>query len=342
MNFDTQLYGLRLRSNCKLPGLVETSDVGPVDVRIDFSYGPLSNVPAVDAVKWRSQPIIETACGFHRVFAGTSREGRFWRLWYGCETRCQSVEFVIHPNGRQVWAFRQFWGDQHVPISIEDSTTVFLGAVMGMVLRLRGMICLHASVAAVGSRAVVILGSKGAGKSSMAATLAERGHAVLSDDVAVITKSSGSYAVHAGYPRLRLWPATLRALNVDLDLTPVLSTFDKRYLELNEENGDDRWRFQSEPLPLGTIYLLKRDDALDGPEIELVPAAERLATLIEHTSVRFMPLEAAQRKQEFAEFGRLAMAVPFFRIHRPDGVNHLTAQCEAITNIALKFAVNAA
>ena len=341
MNFDTQLYGLRLRSNCRLPGLIEASDVGPVDVRIDFSSGSLSNVPALDAVEWHSQPIIETACGFHRVFAGTSGEGRFWRLWYGCETLCQSVEFVIHPNGRQVWAFRQFWGDQRVKISIEDSTTVFLGAVMAMVLRLRGMICLHASIAAVGSRAVVILGDKGAGKSSMAAALAERGHTVLSDDVAVVTKSSSSYIAHAGSPRLRLWPATLRALKVDRDLALVLPTLDKRYLELNDVNGDEEWRFQSKPLRLGTIYVLQRDGDLDGPEIEPVPAAERLATLIEQTSVRFLPLDDYQRRQEFAEFSRLAVAVPFYRIRRPDGLNHLPAQCEAITNTALKFAVTA-
>jgi len=342
MNFDTQLYGLRLRSNCRLPGLVEASDVGPVDVRIDFSDGPLSTVTAVDAVEWRSQPIIETTCGFHRVFAGTSGEGRFWRLWYGCETLCQSVEFVIHPNGRQVWAFRQSWGDQRATISIQDSTSVFLGAVLGVVLRLRGMICLHASVVAVGSRAVVILGNKGEGKSSMAAALAERGHAVLSDDVAVVTKSSGNYVAHAGYPRLRLWPKTLRALKVDLDLAPVLTTLDKRYLELNDESGDERWRFQSEPLPLGTIYLLKRDDDVKRPAIEPIPAADRLATLIEQTSVRFMPLEDGQRRQEFTEFSRLAMAVPFFRIRCPEGLNHLPAQCEAITDTALKFAVNAA
>jgi hypothetical protein len=339
MNFDTQLYGLRLRSNCRLPGLIEASDVGPVDVRIDFSSGPLTNVPAVDAVDWHSQPIIETACGFHRVFSGTSGEGRFWRLWYGCETLCQSVEFVIHPNGRQVWAFRQSWGDQRVKISIEDSTTVFLGAVMAMVLRLRGMICLHASIVAVGSRAVVILGDKGAGKSSMAAALAERGHTVLSDDVAVVTKSSSSYMAHAGSPRLRLWPATLRALKVDRDLALVLPTLVKRYLELNDVNGDEEWRFQSEPLRLGTIYVLQRDGNLDGPEIEPVPAAERLATLIEQTSVRFLPLETAQRKQEFAEYSRLATAVPFFRIRRPDGLNHLPAQCEAITGTAVEFAV---
>ena len=342
MSFETRLWGLRLRSNLPLSGLIEASDADSADVTVNFYDGPLTNTPEVAAVDWHAQPLLETAYGAHRVFVGAGRAGRFWRLWYGSKSRCQSVEFVIDPKGCRIWVFRQSWGSQRELIKLQDVTTLLLGSPLGMLLRLRGIICLHGSVVAVGSRAVVILGNKGMGKSSMAAALAERGHAILSDDIAAITKSDGSYMVHPGYPRLRLWPETLHALKIDAEFTPVLPDLDKGYVDLNAQEAKTTRRFQSRPMPVGAIFLLTYDAGLNAPAIEPVAAADRLATLLDQTSVRFLPLDEAQRAQEFAQLSGLAIAVKFLRMKRPDGLDHLPAQCEAIANTVNKFAVTAA
>ena len=58
---------------------------------------------------------------------------------------------------------------------MERVTAVVVGSVMGCALRLQGIPCLHSSVIAVDNRAIAIIGAKGAGKSTTAAALAQRG-----------------------------------------------------------------------------------------------------------------------------------------------------------------------
>src|SRR5439155_24208272 len=76
------------------------------------------------------------------------------------------TEFIIDRKGTEVWCV---WPDT---LTLEDAVVYLLGPVLGFVLRLRGITCLHASAISVGDRAVVLLGPAGAGKSTTAAAFA--------------------------------------------------------------------------------------------------------------------------------------------------------------------------
>ncbi|MGE0448392.1 MAG: hypothetical protein AB7Q29_02300 [Vicinamibacterales bacterium] len=96
-----------------------------------------------------------------------------------------------------------------------DPYEFLLGFTMGFVLRLRGVLCLHAA-AVVGPRggALAVAGVPGVGKSTVVAALASRGYAVLTDDVAAVTpRQDGTFELHPGPARLRPRRAGLAGLS---------------------------------------------------------------------------------------------------------------------------------
>ena len=128
--------------------------------------------------------------------------GAYFRFWYGDDR----IEFLIDRSGSQVWVN---WPES---CPLEDAATYLLGPIFGFVLRLRGVVSLHASAVAVADRAVVLVGPCGAGKSTTAAALARLGFPVLSDNIVALEERGGSLIVHPGNARLSLWPDSVRTL----------------------------------------------------------------------------------------------------------------------------------
>lgn len=78
-------------------------------------------------------------------------------------------------------------------------------------------------------RAVAILGEKGAGKSTLAAALARRGHRVISDDIVALVETDQRPHVLVGQRTLKVHPEVLRSLGVDPETTlPVHPALAKR------------------------------------------------------------------------------------------------------------------
>src|SRR5208337_3198059 len=71
--------------------------------------------------------------------------------------------------------------------ALDDVPIFILGTVFGILLHQRGRITLHASAVRVNGGAVLFCGSSGAGKSTMAAALAQRGYPVASDDICPVS-----------------------------------------------------------------------------------------------------------------------------------------------------------
>src|SRR5262249_29058989 len=116
------------------------------------------------------------------------------------------AEFFISTTGRHVWAS---WP---ASFSIDDLLPYIRGPVFGAILRLRHVVSLHASAVAVDGRAIALIGPPGAGKSTTAAALAERGVAVLSDDIVPLKECDGVFWAQPGYPNVCLWPASVDGL----------------------------------------------------------------------------------------------------------------------------------
>jgi len=247
---------------------------------------------------------------------GRFQRGEYFGFLYGDGTR-----FAVERRGREVSAD---WPESQ---TLEDGCTYLLGPVLGFVLRLRGIVCLHASAVAIGDRAIALMGLPGAGKSTTAAAFARSGFPVLSDDVAALTEKGSQIAVESGYPRVNLWPDSVRALFGSENALPrITPNWDKRYLTLGE-NGHG---FASSPLPLEAIYILdSRDENLAAPIIEELSGKEAFMALAANTYVNYL-LDQDMLRTEFDVLGRLVSSIPIRRVRPPAGSSAIFSLCEAI------------
>lgn len=91
--------------------------------------------------------------------------------------------------------------------NVGDDLVAFplLGPVLAVLLHQRGLFILHASSIGIKGRGLCLLGDKGAGKSTTAASLVAAGHTLLTDDiVAIDCDAGGDFYVLAGFPQIKL------------------------------------------------------------------------------------------------------------------------------------------
>ena len=231
------------------------------------------------------------------------------------------TEFVVDRAGTEVWAR---WTED---LSLEDTATYLLGPILGFLLRLRGLICLHASAVVVGGSVIGLLGPAGAGKSTTAASFADLGYSVASDDVLALIDRGDHFLVQPAYPRIRLWPESVSALYGAADRLPLLTpTWEKRYLDLTAEG----YSFQREPLPLAGIYWLgeRRDDA-SAPSVEPTPASAGMVALVGNSYGNYM-LDREMRSREFEVLTRLLTHIPLRRVMPHADIKRLPELCRLI------------
>jgi len=202
------------------------------------------------------------------------------------------------------------------PSPLEDIATFLLGPVLGLVLRLRGVTCLHASAVALEGRAIAFMGVPGAGKSTTAALFTQKGHSVLSDDIAALVERERAFCVLPAYPYLNLWPEALEMLaHSECSSRSVSAAVDKVQVPLD---GNDS-KFQREALPLAAIYVLSERSADPrAPFIEVLPPQTALMNLVANTYGNTI-LDSTMRAQEFRVLGQIAESLPIRRLVASDG-----------------------
>jgi hypothetical protein len=315
--FLSSAFGLRVWSNQQIPGLPPLSGVASIDVRVWLGEMPTLSVNGSNSA---SQTFY--ADGSHSP--GAEPVLRVWKVAEGKYFRFQykdGTEFLIEKTGSQVW------GTWPEPWTVEDTALYLLGPVFGFLLRLRGVVCLHASAIAVDGRAVVLQGPSTAGKSTTAAAFARLGLPVLSDDIVAIGERQGGFVVHPGNPRLRLRPDSVRALFGRPDALPRLTpNWDKCYLDLAAPRSESELR----SLPLGAVYMLSgRQDNETAPCISGVAAGEGLIELIANTYANNL-LDPGMRANEFRLLSRFMASVPLRRVVPHTDPASLSRLCEVI------------
>ncbi len=325
--FDYKLYGLRLRANWPLPGLLPALGTGPGDVFLDLGQRRPS-VLLPDEIGWvyAMEPGAPGGPGF-RQDTVLGPEGTYLRQQY-TDGR-DRAEFVIDPTGSRIWVD---WTDAVV---LEEITALLVGSVLGSVLLLRGVTCLHASAVGIGPWAIALVGSSGAGKSTTTAGLIRMGCCPLTDDLVALEErgedaASKTYLVQPGYPGLRLLPDATEVLCGSCDaLRPIWRQSGdppvKRYLDLL--HGDAT---PPEYVPvLAAIYLLGPRTAVARPSILPLTGGAGLMSLLPHTHVQPSPGKTGHARR-VAWLGRLTATVPVRHVSRPDGLANLTTICSAI------------
>lgn len=230
----------------------------------------------------------------------------------------EDIEFLVDAPGLLV---RGRWPAQ---FSLDYVAPLILGPLMGYLLRLHGITTLHASVVEIDGRAVAITGHGGAGKSTAAAAFAKKRVPVLSDDLAPMQIPGGEVEVSPGYPRICLWPESVRMLFGREDALPLLTEgWEKRYLDLT----GDGYCFGRQAIPLARIYWLSERTGDPGsPVVQPLSPQQALTGLIANTYAAWFG-GRGQAVSDLRTYSRLVSTVPVKRI-APGGA--VDALCESI------------
>jgi hypothetical protein len=313
------IYGIALVSDYSVPGLSEDAPrPGEPHITLNFGSQPDWAAQALRLPASKCYPLAsESVEPYDPALTITSfAHRRYFQLAYA-----DGAAFFVDAHQNRIWAC--------CPASLtkEDHCTYLVGPVMGFILRLRGTLCLHASSTSIAGQTVALCGASAAGKSTTGAALALRGIPVLTEDVTPIKELSSSFIVEPGYPRICLWPDSVKQLLGSADALPLLTpNWDKRYLPLDGV----RATFESEPKPLGAIYLLSaRTNDSDAPRIEDMPPRDALLGLVQNTYMNWL-IDHNQRAAEFDFLAKLADRVPIRRLTPHADPARLPALCDLI------------
>ncbi len=221
-------YCLGVVSSIPLPGYLETDECR-ADIKItrifsaNPSGGPLSKVVAE-----------KTATG-----------GFLFKCPYG------GLEYEVL-GGREITIiFRE-------NSSVELERLALHGFALAAILHQRGFLILHASSVEISGRAVVFLGEKTHGKSTLVAHLVAEGHRLLSDDVTALLVGSDRISVLPGMPCIKLWPDSMLSIGLNPEDYPRV------YSAASKRNYFVPGRFCNEERELDTVFMLNsHQDRID-------------------------------------------------------------------------------
>ena len=285
MSWHSIIYGLHVCANLTIPGISQQKTAREDTIDINLIWGEFPSWLQKLCQQSRDEYFVSswlTETGKPHLSIFELAEGKFYFFQYP-----ETVKFVVSSDAKAVW------GNWQDTCSLEFASLIFLGPIMGFLLRLRGTTCLHASCLVVNNSAIAIIGPSGAGKSTTVAAFAAKGYPILSDDVVPLMKREKQYCAIPGYPRLRLWPESAVRICGEEKVLPCLApNYDKRYLTLPKDT------FCHEPYPLQAIYLL--DYQSETKELAMIDdgSAQNFIQLVANT-YRPELLNPIMRKQEF-------------------------------------------
>lgn len=318
-----EAFGLSIASNAPIPGLRSTADADAPDLYVSMGDDSPGEGPIPESVSYLSPS---------RDDSGTPLLTLWTRSTGGHRLRyCDGAEYTVDRSASRVHVR---W---EAPLSSADAAIYLMGPVLGFVMRLRGIIPLHASAVAVGGRAVVFAGDPGMGKSTTAVAFASLGYPVLSDDVVPLVLTEDGAHAYPSHPRLTIWPESVEGLFGSAAALPALTaTYDKRYLDLVGQ-----FRFQSTPLPIEVIYVLNgRAPAPAPPAVRALKPQAALMALVGHTYGNYL-LDGPMRAAEFNCLSHVVQRIPVRELTLAADLSDLPRACEELVTKGPKEAAAA-
>ncbi len=306
--------GLGLQCNVAVSTLKGLPAPAHIDVRVTFGSLPADVDPAYEVSDFFIDAELDRR-GEPAMRVARLMDDRYYRLAFS-----EGVTVWVDARGERVWAT---WSGA----STEDDAASYLaGSVLGFVLRLRGVTCMHGSAVAIAGRAVAVVGPSGSGKSSTAAGFARMGYAVLTDDLIALRETHEGFAIEPALPRVHLWPHSASSIVDSWDRLPRIAPgWDKRRLDLATHG----FRVQRAPLALGAIYFLGDRVAAATPHIEPARAADALIDLVSDSHAAEF-VGKPQRAEEFDALARMLRTVPARRVTPCEDLARVPELCAAI------------
>jgi predicted kinase len=214
------------------------------------------------------------------------------------------ARFLIEPPGEILVSPESERNTADIPIFL-------VGTVFGILLHLRDQVVLHASAVRVGDRAVLFCGAAGAGKSTLAAALGQRGHLLVTDDFcAIATNGSGAPTIYPDGRQLKLWAQAIDHLGIDtLRGQRVRESLEKFYVEPAQAF--------SEPLVVGAVYALLEARAPRPPNIDKANVVDATLLLRRHAYRPLLVSTLGQQDSYFRAASMIAANAGVFYLARP-------------------------
>lgn len=318
-----EVFGLRIQSNQIIPEFARLADASSADVQVSLSCFPEHldrALPPIEQAMYVSDDAGENGEPSSRVWS--VRNGEYFRLLYSDGTDC-----VVDRAGTRIWIW---WPES---LSLVDVVPYLQGQLMGLVLRLRGITCLHASSILIGDQAIAVTGPAGSGKSTMAAAFLSLGYPVLADDVTPVIEKAGKFFAQPAHPRIWLCPEMVETLYGTRDALPQYApTWEKRYINMNATGPG----MPVGPKPLAGIFVLSsRANEPHRPVITAAAPRETLLHLLCNTYINHL-LDPEMRSREFTLLSRLLETVPVVLIHPHEDASRIPLLCQTILDEAAR------
>jgi hypothetical protein len=230
-----------------------------------------------------------------------------------------ALEFAVSPDGRTVIS------DALPLVPDHDLVGLFSEAVMRTVLHRMGLVSFHGAVLALDGEAIMILGRKGAGKSTLAASLQAQGWILLADDLALVRRTGDGWRIPRGFCQLKLHEDAARNLGHDVgtmarrwrsEHCPVDPGQNKVVLESTDGGISDA--------RLRAIYVLGRRGRGEADISQRMPSpGEKLALLVAHLSENPLHPAARPTRIEFETAGAMLRDVALLYLNLPDAMDRL-------------------
>lgn len=211
----------------------------------------------------------------------------------------------------------------------DDPSWLIQGWAVTLAMLQRGDLSLHAATIAIGDQTIAVAGHRGAGKSTTAMGLRNRGHQLLVDDVTLIEFHDGA-AWTTPYPRnVHLLPDAAAAVGLDFEALPMLA------------GGRVKAAFRAEDPPADPRridHIIVLAPNADAEEVTVTEAhgAERLAVLVGHTRRDGIAPLVLGHSRYFELLARLADSTPVYVVRRPRSEWTLDLVLDAIEDLSVR------
>lgn len=276
---DHLIYGLRLRSPLAFPELPRCERGEAPDVVLELTSIRAERPSGVGEQGWYEARANETLLFWPEFGSVRIRDGAH-------------IQLDAHPSLDPAWV-----------------RAVVLGTVFSVLLQQRRRYPLHAGGVRLGEGARAFVGASGAGKSSLTAGLASRGHELLGDDVLPLESArDGALRAHPGRSEIKLDEPAARALGHRSGaLEPLAAAEGKRALRAGFASA-------AQPCPLDGLYALEW-----GARVAIDPLApHEVLPLLLSNAHRPELLVAALGQAELLRWcANMAQRTRAFRLTRP-------------------------
>jgi hypothetical protein len=200
-----------------------------------------------------------------------------------------------------------------------------LSEALGMALFQRGRFLLHGSAVEVNGKALIFLGTPGAGKSTTAASFHQLGCRALADDMVVLdTSAEGEVHLFPSYPQIKIWEPSVKGLGMENENLVPLFKGSKKWT-VNANGTEPAYPGE---IPVSDIFVISpQSKEMEYPKMN---EQEAFLALTQYFPLPPQLLRGEKLERHFGQAGKIADRVNFWQLRRTHDFSDLKRFAEKI------------